>query len=163
MENRIWYELCQRKHDHYYCLLLLSKYRNKLRLFNILILLFSTGGVMGWRIWDDFPTVACVIISGISILRLLSPHIIPSEKQIDKLNDVVNFQFDYYNKIEQLWYDYFNRRITDIEAQNKFYELKNTEREINNTINEYIKSINRKLKLEAKIKSDIYLKQTFNT
>jgi len=64
-------------------------------------------------------------------LKLISPHIIPSEKQIEKLNSVTDFYFDYFNKIEQLWFDHYNDRINDEEAQTKFYELKNTERETN--------------------------------
>lgn len=50
--------------------------------------------------WKDFPLVACIIVSLISLLKLISPHIVPSDKQIDKLDEITDFYFDYFNKLE---------------------------------------------------------------
>lgn len=162
MKNRIWYELCQRKHNNFYCISLLAQQKRALNNFNIAILIFSTAGVMGWKVWANFPVTACFIVSAISLLKLISPHIIPSERSIDKLNKIVDFQFGYYNNLEQLWYDHFNSRITDEQAQIKFYELKETEREINIIINELIKSTNKRILKKTDSETRQYLRLTFN-
>lgn len=163
MRERLWYELGQVKHNHFYCIFLLVSQRRLLNVFNMVILAFSSAGVMGWAIWKDIPIVACVIIATISLLRLLSPHIVPSDKQIDKLDKVVDFYFDFYNQLEILWFDHYNNRLTDEELQAKFYILKDTERETNKTVNEIVKGINKKIALKTDIETRSYLKNTFNS
>lgn len=117
---------------------------------------------MGWTFWQEMPLVACVIVAIISLLKLISPHIVPSDKQIDKLDQVTDFYFDYFNKLEQIWFDHYNYRITDKEAQLKFYTLKNTERDICKTVNEIIKHTNKRKYKKADIETRNYLQRTFN-
>ena len=163
MRERIWYELTQAKHNHQYSCFLLSYWRRVVNIFNIIIFGFSTGGVMGWAFWKVLPLTSCIIIAGISLLRLLQPHLIPMEKQIDKLDQVADFYFDYYNQLEILWFDWFNLRINDVEAQRRFYEIKATEKTINKTVNEIIRGKNKEIRLKAETESRNYLKRTFNT
>jgi predicted metallo-beta-lactamase superfamily hydrolase len=163
MRDRLWYELGQVKHNHFYCVFLLSLQRRLLNYFNMTILAFSSAGIMGWTIWKEIPLVACIIVATISLLKLLSPHIVPSEKQIDKLDQVTDFYFDYFNKLEIIWFDHFNYRLTDEQAQAKFYKLKDTERDINKTVNEIVKSTNSKIYQKADTETRNYLQRTFNT
>jgi hypothetical protein len=162
MRDRIWKELGQSKHNHFYSIFLLARQRRILNYFNIIILVFSSAGIMGWPIWQKLPLISCIIVAGISLLKLLSPHIAPSEKQIDKLDQITDFYFDYYNKIEQLWLDHYNNRLTEEQAQNKFYKVKATEKEINKLVNEIIKSTNKKIKSKAAKETTNYLRITFN-
>jgi len=116
---------------------------------------------MGWAFWKEIPLVACIIVATISLIKLLSPHIVPSDKQIDKLDYVTDFYFDYFNKLEQIWLDYYNNRITDEETQTLFYTLKGTEREISKTVNEIIKSTNKRIYKIADTETRNYLQRTF--
>ena len=59
-------------------------------------------GLFGNSAYFCNPILESSIIAAISLLKLISPHIIPSERQIEKLNSVTDFYFDYFNKIEQL-------------------------------------------------------------
>ena len=163
MRERLWYELAQTKHNHLYCVKLIGYRRRLLNYFNIAILVFSTSGVMGWSIWKDIPIVACCIVAVISILKLVSPQIIPSDKQIDKLDAVTDFYFDYFNKLEILWLDHYNKRLTDEDAQQKFYKLKNTERETNKITNEIVKSTNKKIYKKVDVEARAYLQLNFNS
>lgn len=162
MRERIWYELGQVKHNHYYCVFLLAKQRRILNYFNITILAFSSAGIMGWSVWQNTPLISCVIVAAISLLKLLSPHIVPSDKQIDKLDNVADFYFDYFNKLEQIWLDHYNYRTTDEETQTLFYCLKDSEREINKVINEIVKSNNKNIQKRADLETRNYLSRTFN-
>jgi hypothetical protein len=117
---------------------------------------------MGWSFWKETPLVACVIVATISLLKLLSPHIVPSDKQINKLDNVVDFYFDYFNKLEQIWLDHYNYRSTDEQTQTFFYTLKDTEREISKTVNEIVKSTNKKIHKRADTETRNYLQRTFN-
>jgi hypothetical protein len=162
MRNRIWYELGQVKHNLLYCGFLLSRQRRLINIFNIIILSFSSAGIMGWTFWKELPIVSCIIIAGISLMKLLSPHIVPSEKQTEKLDKVIDFYFDYFNKLEKLWLDFDNYRINEEQAQEQFYKLKDSEREFNKITNEIVKSIINKIQKKSAIETSTYLNRTFN-
>ncbi len=162
MRLKIWNELSQIKYNENYCLVLLARQKRWLNNFNIMILIFSSAGIMGWALWKEIPFVACAIISLVQILKLLQVHIIPSDKQIEKLDMVTDFYFDYFNKLECLWYDYDNNRVTDKEAQAKYYELKATEKESNKILRDVIKSINSKIDRKANCETHLYLNTNFS-
>src|SRR5690606_22181392 len=140
MRNRIWAELTQSKHNIEFTSTYSDRQRFILRIFNIIILAFSSAGIMGWKIWENLPLFACVVIAGISLLRLLQPHLIMNEKQLKNLDDIHRFYVDYYNQIEKLWFDFESNRITEIQVTDVFFELKQQETEINLIIAETIRS-----------------------
>ena len=86
MRNRIWTELTQSKHNIEFTSTYSDRQRFILRIFNMGILAFSSAGIMGWKIWENLPLIACFIIAGISLLRLLQPHLIMNEKQLKNLD-----------------------------------------------------------------------------
>ena len=68
---------------------------------------------MGWKIWENLPLFACVVIAIISLMRLLQPQLIMSEKQLKDLDDIHKFYTVYHNKVERLWYDFESNRISE--------------------------------------------------
>ena len=108
MRTRLWYELAQAKYNDRYICLLIGRQRQILNGFNMVVAVFSTAGIMGWKFWDNLPVVACGIIAAISLIKLVQPHLIPSDKQIEKLDKVADFYFDFYLKLEALWFDHEN-------------------------------------------------------
>lgn len=163
MRDRLWDEMMQSKHNHCYCLYVLERKKNALKLFTIITLAFSGSGIMGWTFWKTLPLYSCIIISLLQLFKLLQPQLIPTDKEIEKLNKVINFYFDYFNKLEPLWYDLNNKRLTEEEVQAKFYEIKNTQREINEIVNEVIKKkLNKKIYDKSVIETNSYVKRTFN-
>tara|TARA_B110001469_G_scaffold122158_1_gene132466 strand:- start:409 stop:909 length:501 start_codon:yes stop_codon:yes gene_type:complete len=165
MRNRIWNEITQSKHNIEFTSLYCERQRFILRLFNIGILSFSSAGIMGWGFWDKLPLVSCITIALISLLRLLQPHLIMSDEQLKKLDDIHNFYTEYFNKIEKLWYDFESDRITEGQAAKLFFKIKKTETNINPIIIiiiETIKSKPKKIVKKSKEHSDNYFKQIFN-
>lgn len=163
MRNRIWTELTQSKHNIEFTSLYSDRQRFILRIFNMGILAFSSAGIMGWKIWDNLPLIACVIIAGISLLRLLQPQLIMNEKQLKNLDDIHRFYADYYNRIEKLWYDFESNRINEEQATNAFFKLKKLETDINPIIAETIRSKPKGIVKKCKKNSDEYFNQVFNT
>lgn len=100
MRNRIWTELTQSKFNEEFASLYADQQRSILRYFNIGVLIFSTAGIMGWKIWDNFPLVSCIIISTVSLLRLVQPQLIMTEKQISNLDTIQKF----YAVVQSLFY-----------------------------------------------------------
>ena len=162
MRNRLWTELTQSKHNLGYCIGLVSYQRTIQKWFNICILAFSTSGIMGWTIWKQFPIVVCFVITALELVKLLQPHLIPAEKNIDKIDAVAEFYSNYYNTLEQIWYDHYNERISDEDAQTRFYALKGTEKEINSTVTQLIRGRNKKLLKRTERETKTYFQRTFN-
>lgn len=163
MRNRLWYELAQAKFNDKYACLLIGHQRQSLNAFNLIITAFSTAGIMGWKLWDKLPIVACAIIATISLAKMVQPHIIPSDKQIEKLDKVADFYFDFYLKLEKIWFDYEHKRISELELQNQFHTLKQTEREINKIVNEVHKKPKRKIAIKSQNECDLFFQKAFNT
>ncbi|WP_295811489.1 hypothetical protein [uncultured Apibacter sp.] len=161
MRNRIWSELTQSKHNIEYICLYIDHQNLKLKIFNIFTLLFSSAGIMGWKFWDYMPVIACIIIAIVSLLKLIQPHLIPTEKEIKDLDSIHNFYEDYYNKLEKLWYTFENEIINEEKATKEFYYIKKTELTINSLVNNVLKSKPKKLINKAKESSDSYFEQTF--
>lgn len=163
MRNRIWTELTQAKHNIEFATLYSDQQRLVLRGFNMGILVFSSAGIMGWKVWEHLPVIACGIIAAVSLIRLLQPHLIMNEKQLRNLDDIHRFYSDYYNDIERLWFDFESERVTEEEATNSFFELKKKETEINPIIAETIRSKPKRIVKKCKMHSDQYFNQVFNT
>ena len=163
MRNRFWNEMAEAKHNEIYATLLAGSYRYWLNIVNIFITTFSAAGVMGWKFWDNAPVVACIIIAGISLLKLVFPFFIPSEKQIEKLDNVSDFYLNFYLQLEPIWFDFENDRITEEQLQKKFYEIKQSEREINKEINKIHWKSKKGITKKTKIEADIFFKNNFNT
>lgn len=162
MRNRIWTELTQSKHNIEFTSLYSDRQRFILRVFNMGILTFSSAGIMGWKIWDNLPLISCIVIAGISLLRLLQPQLIMNEKQLKNLDDIHRFYADYYNRIEKLWYDFDSNRINEEQATKTFFRLKKLETDINPIIAETIRSKPNGIITKCKKNSDEYFNQVFN-
>jgi hypothetical protein len=91
MRDQIGNELTIVKFNSEFASISADKQRTSLRYFNICILVFSFGGVMGWSFWKELPLLSCGIIAGISLLRLLQPHLIMNGKQITNLDNINGF------------------------------------------------------------------------
>lgn len=162
MRNRIWAELTQTKHNVEFASLYSERQRLILRIFNIIVLVFSSGGVMGWKLWDNLPLISCTLIAVISIFKLIQPHLIMSEKQLLNLEEIHRFYSEYFNKVEKLWYDFESERVTVEQATKTFFKLKSTEALINPIVSETIRSKPKKILLKSKENSDNYFNQIFN-
>jgi hypothetical protein len=162
MRNRFWTELCQAKHNSRYCVLLLAYRRKVVNFFSIIILAFSSAGIMGWPFWKELPLISCVIISLVQLLRVLQPHLVPNDRQLDKLESVTDFYCEYYNKLESLWFDFENDRKNEEEVQIAFYALKDSEKPVNKIVGEIVKSSSNKLKSICDKEVREYLSSVFN-
>lgn len=164
MDDRIWNELQQAKKNHFYCIYLAAYKRQILNVYNVCLIIFSAGGAMGWKIWQnpEVAGIACAIIAITTLLKQMELHIIPSEKEISKLDTVINFYFDYNNKLEKLWLDLFSDRISEQNAKDAFYNIKDTEKSTCQLINEVVKWHNRRINKRAEGETVKYITSIFN-
>ena len=161
MRERIWRELVQAIHNTEFACLYAKEQRKYLTWFNISILVFSSGGVLGWPIWNEFAVVTSVIVALMSLIRLVQPHFIMNDKQLSNLDKIYTFYSNYRNELEKLWFDFEEARCDSEKAHKRFYNLKETEKEISITVNETVRKEPKKLVNLARKHSIDYISQVF--
>ncbi|MCY0967893.1 hypothetical protein [Chryseobacterium wangxinyae] len=162
MRERIWFEMVDAKLKSIYCGLYLAKQRTINKWFNIIIVVFSTSGVLGWSFWKDLPFATSIIIMIMSIVKLLGTELIPNDNTFKKIEKSIDLYCDYYNKLENLWYEFDNDKIDNDKAQRKFYLIVAGEKDISKIINEVIKTKNSSFQDKAEIECNKYFDNIFN-
>lgn len=159
MKNKIWYEFVNYKYGDEYLILYLSRLQTSRKYTNIVTLVFSTSGVLGWTFWKFLPIVSCVLIAIIQIFKLIENQIIPSEKDIEQVVLLRNQYNKYWNQVEKLWIEYNSNKIDDDRAKKCFYKLRETAIEIEKLDNKLnIQHLN-SLKKKAEFQTNNYLTQ----
>lgn len=159
METKIWYEFVHFKHGDDYLVLYMKRLKSVRKTVNISTLVFSTSGIFSWTFWIYLPVVTSCFTAIIQLFRLIENQIIPSDKDIEQVARLRDLYFDHANKLERLCIDYRNKELTEQQATDRFFELRETAKEIktfNNKIN--IQEII-KLQDKADIKTNDYIKQ----
>jgi len=162
MRDRIWAELTQAKFNAEYLSLYQERQKKLLNIAYIIILAFSTSGIMGWAIWKNFPLMSCIIVSAVSFVRLVLPQFVMNEKTLSKLDKVHIFYCNFFNQLEKLWYQAEEKEIDDKCIRENFFLIINEEIEINKILNELTIRKPKKLVNQAKIYSDEYFKKVYN-
>lgn len=159
MREKIWYEMVHIKYGGNYLAYYINKKRTIRKYFKIAILIFSTGGVLGWKIWQGFPVVACVLIAIMQLIGLIENQIILSDNDIEKFSELRNKYVSYFNRLEKLWTDFHSSSITEEEANGRFYKLRKIGEEIEALDNKlHIQTI-KALNAKAEIETNNYINQ----
>ena len=162
MRERIWHEMVEAKLRSTYAKFYLSQQRVINKRFNAFILIFSASGVLGWGVWKIFPFATSIVVTGMSLIKLIGTELLPNDKVFEKSEKIIDFYFDYFNQIENLWYDHYNYIIDDNEAQCRFYNIVATEKEINKIVNEIIRKPNKEFLTKSEEETDKYFEKVFN-
>jgi hypothetical protein len=164
MRTRIWNELTKTKNDIEY-LRVYSLFQEKIsRTINISIVVFSSTGVLSWGFFKDpkFIGIACAVTAGISLIKLISPYIILSEKDARKLDEYYSSMIQFYGLLEKFWYEFENNKVDKDKVTDEFYRIS---AKINETKKKYadisIAHIGYLTK-KARDKSNSYFEKTFN-
>jgi len=164
MRTRIWSELTKVKHDIEYLRVYLIFQSGINRFINVSILIFSSAGILGWGVFQKpkYAGIACAITAGISLIKLVSPYFILSDKETKKLDKYYATLVQHYDMVEKFWYDSEDGKIEQTSFTNEFYSLTKAANELNDRYSDlpimHIWFLIRK----AKINSDSYFLQTFN-
>lgn len=124
MRNKIWYELTKMKFGEIYLSKYLSLQRKLKRTFNIITLLLSVSGILGWKFFENYAWIAFILICIMQLFTLVENQIIRSDKEIDQISELKLLYVRYCNKLEKLWYDFHNKKITEEESNSLFFQYR---------------------------------------
>lgn len=158
MIEKVWYEMLHTKFGEIYLAHYITWQKNTRKWFNIITLLFSTGGVLGWPIWEYIPLIACTIVATIQVVNLLENQIIPSDQEIEKTSELRDEYISYFNNLEKLWSMIKHEELFEKDVTNKFYQL----REIGAKIESLDNKLNIKQNKKTIVKADSETRNYFS-
>lgn len=127
MRNKLWYEMAQARHGFEYLALFLDVQKMRKKWFKILIIIFSTGGAMGWKIWEYAPQVACGVIAVVELFQLVENQIILKDEKLEKFSDLRTKYLEYSNHLEKLWLEFETSIKDETTTRDIYYQLRNKE------------------------------------
>jgi len=124
MKDKIWYEMVNMKYLEIYLGKYLSFQRTVKKAFKIFTLVASISGILGWKYFENYISIVLALIALIQILLLVESEIIRSDKEIEEISNLRMMCTRYFNKLERLWNESFFEMIPDIDAMNKYFDLR---------------------------------------
>lgn len=163
MRIRVWNKLGECKFQCIYISKLIKRHLIISKGITVLILVLSgSGGIMGWDVWKKYPSIACIIIAVVSLIKLVSDELIPSEKSIGALHDIQDFYVNQFSQLDRLWFDVdHDDEITDQQVFDRLTEIYEKEKEINKKVNSTILHNPPKLVNAARKMTDNYFIQNY--
>jgi hypothetical protein len=164
MANKIWYETVNMKYGEIYLSKYLGLQRTLKKSFQILTLVVSLSGILGWKYFEDYVWIAFILIALVQLLLLIENQIIRSDKEIEDISNLRMMYTKYFNKLERLWTKYQYGQIKEKKALDEYFELRQSDWE---KIEELDCKLNikryRKLMNNTETETNHYLNKYHNT
>lgn len=127
MTNKIWYEMVNMKYGEIYLSKYLGLQRTLKKSFQILTLIVSLSGILGWKYFESYVWIAFILIALVQLLLLIENQIIRSDKEIEEISNLRMMYTRYFNKLERLWSKYHYDQIKDKKALDDYFELRQSD------------------------------------
>ncbi len=127
MANKIWYEMLDIKYGEIYLTKYLGLQRNLKKGFQIMTLVVSLSGILGWKYFENYVWIAFILIMIMQLLLLVENQLIRSDKEIEEISRLRMSYTRYFNKLEKLWTKYYYNRIKKNKALDKYFELRESD------------------------------------
>lgn len=85
MTSKIWYEMTNIKYGEIYLTKYLGLQRTLKKIFQVLTLLVSMSGILGWKYFEDYVWIAFILIATVQLLLLIENQLISSDKEIEDI------------------------------------------------------------------------------
>lgn len=127
MTNKIWYEMVNIKYGEKYLTKYLGMQRTLKKSFQIMTLIISVSGILGWKYFEDYAWIAFILIMIMQLLLLIENQLIRSGKEIEDISNLRMMYTRYFNKLERLWTEYYYERISASSAIDKYFEFRESD------------------------------------
>lgn len=146
VRNKIWEELRQAKANIICIQRYTDRNRKWSRYFGALIIILASAGTIGglFKQWVAVAASALVAIS--TILKSLMPNFIQSEQELTELDRLMDYYSRYFIKVEKIWYELYESNITEKEAIDQMFEIKNDEADKLSTMNKLVRHLSKEEK-----------------
>lgn len=115
------------KYGERYLTWYLSLQRKLKKGFQIMTLIVSVSGILGWKYFESYAWIAFILIVIMQLLLLIENQLIRSDKEIEDISNLRMMYTRYFNKLERLWTEYYYDRIEKNKTIDIFFEYRSTD------------------------------------
>jgi hypothetical protein len=160
MREQIWAFLNDTKFKGYCLTFLVNKFQKWDRNINIFLAIASSTSIAAWAIWKVNPLIWAAIIAASQVLTVIKPYF-PYFKYVKELN-AKSFRVDLLNiEFERLWYKLQNKKITEDEAVEIYFDLRKHTTEIFNFGDDTIFDVKKDIEQKANERMKVFLKNNY--
>jgi hypothetical protein len=161
MRNEIWNNLVKTKSQELNLAYYLEKYKKYNRGIEIFLVLATASSISAWVIWEKIPFLWSGIIAISQIISLVKPHF-PLSDYILELHSKHKIAIDLNYQLEELYFKYQHKFITEKIAIKTYFSLKEKQKLIFDFSRKIILSDNKKIKKRVEESMKIFLKSEYN-
>lgn len=163
IDTKIWYDLVNAKHGDDYLVLYLARQKTIRKWFKILTIIFSASGIFSASIAAQIPTIiSCSLIAAVQLATSIENFIIHSQDDIDDLSKLRLLYYERTNKLEKLWHNWWTDKISDDQASQEFFNLRDLSKKIEELDNKLNVRNFKKLRTVADKTTRNYLNTYYN-
>jgi len=115
------------KYGEIYLTKYLGLQRTLKKSFQIMTLIVSLTGILGWKYFEDYVWIAFILIAIVQLLLLIENQIIRSDKEIEEISNLRMMYTRYFNKLEILWTNHQYEQIKEKKAMKEYFELRQSD------------------------------------
>lgn len=127
MTNKVWYELVDTKHGEIYLSKYIARQRSLKKVFQIMTLIVSLSGILGWKYFEDYVWIVFILIGIIQLLLLIENKLIRSDEEIEEISELRMMYTRYFNKIEKLWVRFQYDTVSEEKLIDKFFNFRESD------------------------------------
>lgn len=160
MKAQIWGSLCNYQFKSYCLSLLIKKYQLWDRNVNVFLAVTSSTSIAAWAIWKINPIFWASVIAISQVLTVIKPYF-PYFKYVKEFNlrcirlEILNIEF------EKLWYRLQNKKISEDEADELYFELRKQSSEIFNFSDDTIFEVTQSIQNKANERMKYFLQTNY--
>lgn len=117
MRERIWYKLVDCLYASHYLGAYSKRWLFIIKVVDVLLLITSLGSIAGWYKFAEHHVIWATILVLIQGIRLTKNQLLPSEKILSAIESTRLFYVEKAVELENLWYKYYNKKLTDDEVE----------------------------------------------
>lgn len=142
--NKIWEELRQ-ANANITCIQRYTDRNRKIsRYFNAIIIICASVGTIGGVYNQWIAVIASGLVALSTILKSLMPNFIQSEQELTELDRLMDYYSKYLNKLEMIWYNCYEKHISEKDAVEQLFLIKDDEADKRSTMNKLVRNLSKK-------------------
>ncbi|UTD16563.1 hypothetical protein HER15_14230 [Tenacibaculum mesophilum] len=127
IRDRVWEDLC----NSFFYEEFLGLYINGKKSTKIIIKIVSISlniiGLAGWYRYSSLSLVWLILLFLVMVFNWVKDHFVISDEKLFVLDKTHQFYIERSRHLEDLWYDLFEEKITEDQANRKYKKLNNEE------------------------------------
>lgn len=91
--------------------------------FTIITLIISFGGILKWKQFESYVSIAFLIIAIMQLVILVQNQFVRNDKEVESLIRLKILYNKYYRQLERIWIEFESSEIDEKRAKNDYYAI----------------------------------------